>query len=443
MPNSIESAPVTSLMEILRESPEWLAIRHDDEAISSKRLRELSDGLIRVLKKLGPVRVALHAVRADMTLAAILAASESGCELLLTRELFAPDDPFWAEHKVAAIFNERLEMLHAPGYSHHPQKAAILLMTSGTTGKPKVAVHEMEKLLGRVRSDQIGNCWLLTYHPGSFAGIQVVLTAFCTRSLMVGYGGLSASELAVKAINSDITHLSGTPTFWRSLLLALPGEKSPPLRQITLGGEAVDQSILDALHAAFPQARIIHIYASTEAGSLFAVKDRRAGFPAQWLLDGVDGCRLRIRDGVLQVQSPRAMKRYGDEGSRPALSDDGWLITGDIVQVVADRVLFCGRVDSVINVGGGKVMPEQVEAMLLALPMIREARVYGIKNPLAGDVLAADVVLAKPISEAEARQHIFSALSARLEPHKVPRMYRFVGQIPTNMVGKKVRKNHG
>ena len=253
---------------------------------------------------------------------------------------------------------------------------------------------------------------------------------------------MSASELVARVLASDVTHLSGTPTFWRALLLALPGHgKKPPLRQITLGGEAVDQSILDALHAAFPAARIIAIYASTEAGALFAVKDGLAGFPASWLEVGVEGCQLRVVDGVLQVLSPRAMRGYLGETAKRAVTDDGWLITGDVVEVVGERVLFRGRVDNVINVGGGKVMPEQVEAALLEVPVVREACVYGIKNPIAGGVLAADVVLAQAVTEAEARKAIFSALSARLEPYKVPRIYRFVDKISVNAAGKKVRVN--
>jgi len=251
---------------------------------------------------------------------------------------------------------------------------------------------------------------------------------------------LSASELVMRALATEVTHLSGTPTFWRSLLLSQSANgKRLPLRQITIGGEAVDQSTLDALAAVFPDARIIHIYASTEAGALFAVKDGRAGFPAAWLAEGIDGCRLRIGGGILEVLSPRAMKGYLGGAAPRGFSPDGWFVTGDLVKVMGDRVLFCGRVDSIINVGGGKVMPEQVEAAMLEMPLVREVRVYGVKNPLAGDVLAADVVLAQSVSDADARKAIFSALSARLEPYKVPRIYRFMDQIPVNEAGKKAR----
>ena len=424
------------------DDPARVVVIQDGEKISAGHLRELAAGFVAELSKIAPARVAVHAVRADIALAALIAALETGCEVLLLREVYPVEDEFWKTCEVAALFDATLKLQHNWGGGFCPSKPGVLLTTSGTTGKPKVAVHEMDKLLGRVRSDQSGNRWLLSYHPASFAGLQVLLTAFCTRSELVAFVGMSASELVARVLVSEVTHLSGTPTFWRSLLLALPDSgKRPPLRQITLGGEAVDQSILDALHAAFPEARIIAIYASTEAGALFAVKDRRAGFPASWLAAGVEGCQLRIVDGVLQVLSPRAMRGYLGETAKRGVTDDGWLITGDVVEVICERVQFRGRVDNVINVGGGKVMPEQVEAALLEVPMVREACVYGIKNPIAGGVLAADVVLAQAVTEAEARKAIFSALSARLEPYKVPRIYRFVDKISVNAAGKKVRVN--
>jgi len=430
----------------LLDDPVRVVVIQDGTKISAGSLRELASNFAAELSKIAPARVAVHAVRADVALAALIAALiaalETGCEVLLLREVFPVEDEFWKNCEVAALFDQTLKLQHNWGGGFRPTKPGVLLTTSGTTGKPKVAVHEMDKLLGRVRSDQAGNRWLLSYHPASFAGLQVLLTAFCTRSELVAFAGMSAAELVARVLASDVTHLSGTPTFWRSLLLALPdsGER-PPLRQITLGGEAVDQSILDALHAAFPEARIIAIYASTEAGALFAVKDGRAGFPASWLETGAEGCRLRIVDGVLQVRSPRAMRGYLGEAAKRAATDDGWLITGDVVEVIGERVQFRGRVDNVINVGGGKVMPEQVETALLEVPVVREACVYGIKNPIAGGVLAADVVLAQAVTEAEARKAIFSALSARLEPYKVPRIYRFVDRISVNAAGKKVRVN--
>jgi acyl-coenzyme A synthetase/AMP-(fatty) acid ligase len=424
----------------LFEAPDRIVVCQDGEEISAGQLSALALRFAETLDPFSHRRITLQTARADLILAALAAAVATGCELLLVRELYPAEDAFWMENEVAAVFDGAFNRLHAPRNAMHVENPAVLLTTSGTTGKPKVAVHDLDKLMGRVRTGQPDARWLLAYHPASFAGMQVLLTAFFSGGLLLAFAGLSASELIARTLDSGATHVSGTPTFWRALLLARrPGDASSAFRQITIGGEAVDQSTLDALQAAFPAARIIHIYASTEAGALFAVKDGRAGFPASWLDDGVEGCSLRIRESILQVQSPRAMRNYSRGGSGNIFTSDGWLITGDLVEVHAGRVIFAGRADNVINVGGGKVMPEQVEAALTALPFVKEARVSGVKNPLAGIILAADIVRTEPLPEAEVRQVIFAALSARLEPHKIPRLYRLVDRIPTNAVGKKER----
>ena len=120
-----------------------------------------------------------------------------------------------------------------------------------------------------------------------------------------------------------VTQISATPTFWRSFLM-VPSPGRSQLRQITLGGEAADQATLDRLKAAFPEARITHIYASTEAGVVYAVHDGREGFPSAWLEQPGQGVELRIRDGFLQIKTANAMRGYVTESAQPLL-DDGWL----------------------------------------------------------------------------------------------------------------------
>jgi acyl-coenzyme A synthetase/AMP-(fatty) acid ligase len=283
-----------------------------------------------------------------------------------------------------------------------------------------------------------GSRWLLTNHPASFAGLQVLLTALVGGAELVASDHGSLGELFAAAQRHHPTHVSGTPTFWRTFLLTLSGSLSDiPLKQITIGGEAVDQDLLDRLRAAFPDARIIQIYASTEAGALFAVNDGRAGFPARWLQDGVEDVRFRIRDGVLQTISPRAMLGYV-QGRASALSDDGWLGTGDLVEVQGDRVVFRGRSDTVINVGGATVAPEEVERTLMELPFVRDVKVFGKPNPIVGALVHAYVVIGRDVSEQDARSGILLHSKERLEAHKVPRVLHFVAALPMNASGKKI-----
>jgi len=290
-------------------------------------------------------------------------------------------------------------------------EAGIHLQTSGTTGAPKWAAHRLDNLLDGIKPGKAGARWLLTYNPGGFAGVQVILSAMVSGHVLVAptYGAPIAG-MADLAVSHDVTHISGTPTFWRAFLMAL-GERPLQLKAVTLGGEAVDQPILDSLKARFPGATLRHIYATTELGRIFSIGDGRAGFPAE-LLNG----RLGLSDrGSLTV---------------------GGVDTGDVVELIGDRALFRGRADSMVNVGGVKVYPETVEAHILASPWVQEARVTSKPSPITGAILVADIVL-KPLPgdhEAEIRAHI-----AQLPRAQRPASLRFVDAIGTGATGKKVR----
>ncbi|WP_298370015.1 fatty acid--CoA ligase family protein [Azospirillum sp.] len=352
----------------------------------------------------------VRADRASRVLAALAAAERAGVGLLLSRR----DDP-------------SVDWTPPPGFS-------VTLETSGTTGAPKRVRHDFERLRGRVRggTDQ-GARWLLAYEAGAFAGLQVILTAASTGAVLVSAPGGGVADLAQAARRHAVTHVSGTPSFWRAFLMAL-GSDALPLTSITLGGEAVDQPLLDRLADQFPAARLRHIYASTEAGALFAVADKRAGFPAAWLERDVDGVALRVRDGVLETRSPRAMI-----GGGGAVDADGWLSTGDLVERRGDRMLFAGRLDGLVNVGGVKVSPEAVEQRLLAAPGVVDALVAAQPNPITGFLLTALVVPETGVDEATVRAAIRGA-TADLVPAARPRVITLTDRIPLGVTGKKGRK---
>lgn len=405
-------------------------------------IRERAYGLARVLSSEGYGRLALMTRRVDVILAVLLACQRSGWDLVLLRERFSIHDPVWEQWNVDAMLDEDLSVVPLRSSRASPG-SSILLTTSGTTGTPKLVSHSLDALLGRIRRPQRPTeriAWLLTYHPASFAGMQVVLTAASCGSELIALSDSSVPVLAKEALERKPTHISGTPTFWRSFLVWLGSRAQEiPLQQITSGGEAVDQATLDRLQQTFPSARVIHIYASTEAGALFAVTDGRAGFPVKWLGNGVEGTELRIVDGVLEVRSPRAMKGYVGPNAPIPSKDDGWIDTRDAVQVVDDRVQFVGRTDNIINVGGAKVLPEEVEAVLLSLPMVYDARVVGLPNPVTGQIVAAEVVVSPDMDKSSARDIIMERANQALDRHKVPRVVRFVYRISSNSAGKKDR----
>lgn len=321
-----------------------------------------------------------------------------------------------------------------------PPKARIFTMTSGTTGRPKIATHSLETLLARVRASTRQDAvtpgkWLLTYQPTGFAGLQVALTATLTGGLLVVPEQRNPAGFFAAAQRWNVTQISGTPTFWRSFLMAItPGTLA--LQQVTLGGEASDQSTLDRVKAAFPNARVTHTYASTEAGVVFAVHDGLEGFPSVWLEQPRQGAELRIRDGFLQIKTPHAMRGYLNETAQP-LQADGWLATADRCEVNGDRARILGRDDSTINVAGYKVYPLAIERFLLGLPGIAEARVYGSPNPISGFLVGADVVLYRGADPAEARPRILAACREGLAGYQVPRVFKIVDTIAVGASGKK------
>ena len=182
----------------------------------------------------------------------------------------------------------------------------VSLMTSGTTGRPKLVRHNLESLLGRIprtvgSAMNCGQRWLISYQPTTFAGLQVILTALCTGAAVVRRANRSPRGLFAAAEQFAATHISGTPTFWRSFLLAARPDRCRYNRSRWAGSRST--SLRSTGWRNGFRKRGSPIYASSEAGSLFSVHDGSRGISARWL-DAAPGVGLRIPSGVLEVQSP-------------------------------------------------------------------------------------------------------------------------------------------
>ena len=234
----------------------------------------------------------------------------------------------------------------------------------------------------------------MPYSPGTYAWWQVVtisLTQADQHLVVVEPSELETWPLI--AAEHGVTAASGTPTFWRQTIYRdTEALAKVPLEQITLGGEPVDQAILDRLREVFPQARISWIYASSEVGASIVVHDGKAGFPKAWL-DRVSDDPESERP-VLSVDGDELVIASPHHGA----GLDGAVRTGDRVEFVGDRVLITGRLDTdEINVGGSKVSAGLVRNVLIAHPAVAWARVFARKAPLVGRMVAAEVV-ANPTS---------------------------------------------
>lgn len=294
----------------------------------------------------------------------------------------------------------------------------IWLLTSGSTGRPK-RVHHTLASLTTVSSQQPPRTWLCAYSPGSYAWWQVI--TLCLSHPGTNVVCVDSHELdrwPQLAGQHQVNAVSGTPTFWRHALWRdSQGVVDIPLEQATLGGEPVDQSILDALRRLHPQARISWIYASSEAGAAIAVHDGRAGFPVAWLHRETPGRPvISVEGDELVLSSP-----YASEGNSARLR------TGDRVKTSDGRVRIVGRIQTdEVNVGGSKVSASAVRETLMRHPGVAWASAHGRRAPIVGQVVVADVVLRAGTTESDVR----GFCAATLPDHAVPRRINVLADIP-------------
>ena len=302
----------------------------------------------------------------------------------------------------------------------------ISVLTSGTTGAAKLITHRWRTLV--TASEEHGReprRWLSTYEPGSYAWFQMVqLLLFVPGQDLILPPRRDVASMLEAGLEYETDSISATPTFWRMALLQFTRDelRHLQLKTITLGGEVVDQELLDQLRDTFVDATVTHIYASTEHGATIVVNDGLAGFPAEWVGRSHPGRpEYRIESGTLRVRTPFS-----------ALGEAEWHDTGDAVEERQGRVYILGRASSAfINVGGSKVPAQRVTEVLLSHPAISWCRVYGKAAPLVGELVAADWVgRSGERSPSEADLAVFCR--ERLDESMVPRVWRRLDSIPAS-----------
>jgi acyl-coenzyme A synthetase/AMP-(fatty) acid ligase len=320
-----------------------------------------------------------------------------------------------------------------------------ILFTSGTTGIPKMVVHTLASLTSAIkprprRDERI--VWATFYDIRRYGGLQILLRAVLDGGSLV----LADAEEPVAAHLARLgahraTHVTGTPSHWRRVLMSPAAHAMAP-GYVRLSGEIADQAVLDNLHVLYPQARIVHAFASTEAGVGFEVADAREGVPAGTIADPGNGARLKVEDGSLRISSPGNAARYLGDGDLPLAGPDGFVDTNDMMELRGDRYFFVGRRGRIVNVGGLKVHPEEVEAVINRHPAVRVSLVHPRRNPITGSVVVADVVLRDHVGGNDGahadglRREIVALCRGQLARHKVPAAVRFVPSLTFSASGK-------
>jgi acyl-coenzyme A synthetase/AMP-(fatty) acid ligase len=328
-----------------------------------------------------------------------------------------------------------------------------VLLTSGTTGRPKMLGHTLASLTAPITSGQHQGTdvvWGTFYDIRRYGGLQIFLRAVLGRgSFVLSDAHEPPTDHLLRLGTHAVTHLTGTPSHWRRALMSPAAHAIRP-RYVRLSGEIADQAILNMLRSFYPQAAIGHAFASTEAGVGFEVNDGLEGFPAS-IVGAPGAVEIEVEDGSLRLRSPRTAVRYVGEESAPLVDARGFVDTGDIVERRGDRYYFLGRRSGVINVGGLKVYPEEVEAVLNRHPAVRMSCVRPRRSPITGALVVADVVLHSTDEpghgqgveggDGRLKDEILRLCRDTLPRHKVPVALNFVPVLAVNATGKMVRKH--
>jgi len=340
----------------------------------------------------------------------------------------------WTKHASASVENASWE-------------TEWVLLTSGTTGRPKLVVHTLASLTGAIDLSPAlpGVVWSTFYDIRRYGGLQIFLRAALTgASLVLSSAEEATADFLARCGLHAVSHISGTPSHWRRALMSSAVHRVAP-HYVRLSGEIADQGLLNQLRSVYPQALVAHAFATTEAGVVFVVDDGLMGFPAEFL-NSTPQVDMKIVHRSLRVRSSRTARCYlGPQA--PTLRDaEGYVDTGDIVELRNDRYLFAGRGDGMINVGGMKVFPEEVEAVINGHPRVQISLVRTKKNPITGALVVADVVLHHPdgtegMQHAELHLDILRLCRETLASHKVPAAINFVPSLAVAETGKLLRRH--
>ncbi len=360
-------------------------------------------------------------------------------------------DQYFVRHDKSAVesFPTSSPILAPSPRTHQPEhETEWILLTSGTTGRPKLVVHTLKTLCGAIqaattpRSDIV---WSTFYDIRRYGGLQILLRAILSGASLVLPGAHETlPQFFARAASCHVTHISGTPSHWRKALLYTEASLIDP-RYVRLSGEIADQSILNHLRAVYPKAMVAHAFASTEAGVACEVTDGIAGLPVDLFHSDGDPSMKVVADS-LHIRSSRTALRYlGDV--KPALHDAaGFVDTGDLLELREGRYCFAGRRDGVVNVGGLKVHPEEVEAVLNRFPDVQMSLVRSRKSMVTGALVTAEVVLRGEFRGDDGRsatlsQEILHFCREWLPSHKVPATIRIVSSLPITASGKLSRRD--
>jgi len=317
------------------------------------------------------------------------------------------------------------------------QHPGVIVFSSGSTGKPKAALHDFTFLLSKFKVQRATLrtiTFLLFDHWG---GINTLLYILSNVGLIGVPKVRSAEEVCQFIEKYKIELLPTTPTFINLILISKAFEKFDitSLKVVSYGTEMMPESTLIAFNKLFPDIELKQTYGLTELG---VMRTKSESNDSLWLKVGGEDYQTKIVDNILFIKAKTSILGYLNADS--PFDSEGWYNTGDKVEQKGEWIRFLGRESDIINVGGQKVFPAEVESVLMQIENINEASVFGVKNPIMGNVVAAKIILQKEESLNELKNKIRKFCKDKLEPYKIPVHIEIVSETTVSERFKKVRK---
>ena len=375
--------------------------------------------------------VALEGDFSPNSIALLLALIEESCiavPLLTTLSQTQKSDIFAIAQIELAFRVDQRDQVHArrsTRSANHPffeilrerGHPGLILFTSGTSGEPKAAVHDflalLDKFKKRRRSLRILN-FLLFDHWG---GLNTVFHTLSNAGVVITLRDRSPDGICRTIEKHRIEVLPTSPTFLNLLLIheAYKRYDLSSLKIISYGTEPMPLSTLKIMKSLFPRVKLQQTYGLIELG---VMRSKSKSDDSLWVKVGGEGFQTRVVDGILQIKAGSAMLGYLNAPS--PFTEDGWFNTGDSVEVDGEYIKILGRQSEIINVGGEKVYPAEVENVIQGLDNVAEVTVYGEKNPITGNIVCANVTLRHHEDVKKFVLRLNQACRERLEEYKVP-----------------------
>lgn len=336
-------------------------------------------------------------------------------------------------------FEEEVEKVQVNNYmelikiiNKNRDKWKISLYTSGTTGRPKKVIHSLDSIIRNLKKGSRfeSDIWAFAYNPTHFAGLQVFFQAFLNMNTLVYIFDYKKKKLEDIFLKYNITNISATPTFYRTIIPYFVGTIET-VKRVTLGGEKFDPTLSDKLERIFPNAKIRNIYASTEAGSLFGSECEVFEIKPQ----------MKEYIKISEENELLIHKRYLGYSNQYQLEEGEWYKTGDIIEFIDNnKFRFVSRNTEMINIGGYKVNPHEIEEAIKEIDEIVDVVVKGKSNKITGNILIAEIVIKDDAIQQEIEDKIYKELGLKFQRWKIPRIIKFIDSINKTRTGKKARK---